>query len=93
MVHLIVDLIGPLAQKGIEIGELPHSMNARVNLWRSLAWTFGSLSIAKEIVDKFGIRCAKERLFRRLDDSGTDAFFPEVDRACQARSMPFQWAC
>jgi hypothetical protein len=35
-------------------------MNARVNLWRSLAWTFGSLGIAEEIVDKLGIRCAKE---------------------------------
>ena len=60
VVHLIVDLIGPFAQKGIEIGELPHSLFARVNLWRELSWTFGGLGIAKEIVDKLGIRCAKE---------------------------------
>ena len=41
VVHLIVDLIGPFAQKGIEIGELPHSLFARVNLFCELAWTFG----------------------------------------------------
>src|SRR5262249_60911079 len=60
MVHLVVDLIGPFTQKGIEIGEGPHRLVAMVNLFCELAWTFGGLSIAKEIVDKLGIRCAKE---------------------------------
>src|SRR5437899_1431101 len=62
MLILIVDLIGPFAEEGVEISKGPYRLPLGIDVFRHLAQTFGRLGIAQQVVHKFCVGSAKEPL-------------------------------
>lgn len=62
VIHLIIDLIGPFAQVGIEIAERPAGLAAWVYLTRGCSWDFTRLGIPQQIVEEGSVSGAKDSL-------------------------------
>src|SRR5207245_1352371 len=67
MIHLIIDLIGPFTQVGVEIAERPNGKAVRVHLRCDRSWNFARLRIAQQIVEKGTVSRPKEPLNHRSE--------------------------
>src|SRR6266496_1354457 len=60
MVHLIIDFIGPFAQKFVEVSKCPNGLLSGINLFGHLARALGRLCISEQIEHKFGVGSPKK---------------------------------
>src|SRR6266487_5107638 len=67
MLHLIVDLVGPFAEKFVEVPKGPDRLPLGINVFGHLARAFGRLGIAQQGVHEFRVGGAKEPLNHRTE--------------------------
>src|SRR5260221_6928773 len=62
MLHLIVDLVSPFAEKFVEVSKRPHRLLLGIYLFGEVARMFRCLGIAKQIEDEFCVAGPEESL-------------------------------
>jgi len=65
MLHLVVDLVGPLCKDGREIRKGPHGVFMGIDLTSEQAHVLGCLGIAAQLVEQLGRGRAKQALNQR----------------------------